>query len=64
MGQLRNVIPQNDSQGEHKFRIVKDLKVVPRKGKGGGSKKSKKVGKNVENNANETLGLFKKISIF
>jgi hypothetical protein len=46
------------------FRMVKDLKVVLGKGKGGGSKKTKKTGKNVEknaeNNGNETLGLFKK----
>jgi hypothetical protein len=44
--------------GEHLFRMVKDLKVVLRKGKGGGSKKIKKVGKNTEknaeNNGNET----------
>jgi hypothetical protein len=49
------------------FRMVKDLKVVPRKGKGGGSKKTKKAGKNVEknaeNNGNEISGLFKKRSI-
>jgi hypothetical protein len=54
--------------GEHMFRMVKDLKVVLRKGKEGGSKKTKKVGKNVEknaeNNGNETSGLFKKRSIF
>jgi hypothetical protein len=54
--------------GEHMFRMVKDLKVVLRKGKGAGSKKTKKAGKNVkkngENNGNETLGLFKKRSIF
>ncbi len=50
------------------FRMVKNLKVVLGKGKGGGSKKTKKVGKNaeknVENNGNETSGLFKKRSIF
>jgi hypothetical protein len=50
------------------FRIAKDLKVVLGKGKGGGSKKTKKVGKNAEknaeNNGNETSGLFKKTSIF
>jgi hypothetical protein len=38
------------------------------KGKGGGSKKIKKVGKNAEknakNNGNETSGLFQKRSIF
>jgi hypothetical protein len=37
--------------GEHMFRLVKDLKVVLRKGKGGGSKKMKKVEKNAEKNA-------------
>jgi hypothetical protein len=31
-----------DSQREHMFRMVKDLKVVLGKGKGGGSKKSKR----------------------
>jgi hypothetical protein len=46
------------------FRMVKDLKVVLGKGKGGGSKKTKKVGKNAENNDNEASGLFKKRSIF
>jgi hypothetical protein len=50
------------------FRMVKDLKVVLRKGKGGGSKKTKKAGKNAEknakNNGNETSVLFKKRSIF
>jgi hypothetical protein len=53
--------------GEHMFRMVKDLKVVLGKGKGGGSKKTKKAGKNaknnMENNDNETSGLLKK-SIF
>jgi hypothetical protein len=48
--------------------MVKDLKVMLGKGKGGGSKKTKKVGKNAkkntENNDNETLGLFQKRSIF
>jgi hypothetical protein len=43
--------------------MVKDLKVVPGKGKGG-SKKMMKAGKNVEknveNNGNETSGLFTK----
>jgi hypothetical protein len=46
------------------FRMVKDLKVVLGKGKGGESKKTKKEGKNAqkntENNGNETSGLFKK----
>jgi hypothetical protein len=50
--------------GEHMFRMVKDLKVVLGKGKGGGSKKTKKARKNAEknaeNNGNETSGLFKK----
>jgi hypothetical protein len=46
------------------FRMVKDLKFVLRKGKGGGSKKTNKEGKNAENNGNKTLGLFKKRSIF
>jgi hypothetical protein len=45
------------------FRMIKNLKVVLGNGKGGRSKKSKKVGKNVENNGNETFGLFKKRSI-
>jgi hypothetical protein len=40
------------------FRMVNDIKVVLGKGKGGGNKKMKKVGKNaeknVENNGNET----------
>jgi hypothetical protein len=49
---------------EHMFRMVKDLKVVLGKGKGGGSTKIKKAGKNAENNGNETSGLFKKRSIF
>jgi hypothetical protein len=53
--------------GEHMFRMVKDLKVVLRKGKGGGSKKIKKARKNAkkntENNDNETSGLLKKINI-
>jgi hypothetical protein len=49
--------------GEHMFRMVKDLNVVLGKGKGG-NKKTKKAGKNAENNGNETLGLFKKRSIF
>jgi hypothetical protein len=31
--------------GEHMFRMVKDLKVVLEKGKGGGSKKDKEGGK-------------------
>jgi hypothetical protein len=43
--------------------MVKDLKVVLRKGKGGGSKKTKKAGKSAENNGNKTSGLFKKRSI-
>jgi hypothetical protein len=49
--------------GEHMFRMVKDLKVVLGKGKGGGSKKTKKanrnVEKNAENNGSKTLGLLK-----
>jgi hypothetical protein len=48
--------------------MVKDLKVVLGKEKGGGSKKTRMEGKNVEknvkNNGNETSGLFKKRSIF
>jgi hypothetical protein len=48
--------------------MVKDLKVVLGKGKGGGSKKTKNVGKNTEknaeNNGNKTSGLFNKRSIF
>jgi hypothetical protein len=51
-------------KGEHMFMMVKDLKVVFGKGKGGGSKKSKKAGKNAENNGNRISGLFKKRSIF
>jgi hypothetical protein len=43
--------------------MVKDLKVVLGKGKGGGSKKTKKAGKNAEknteNNGKETSGLLK-----
>jgi hypothetical protein len=54
--------------GEHMFRMDKDLEVVLGKGKGGGSKKMKKAGKNaeknVENNGNETSGLFKKDQYF
>jgi hypothetical protein len=50
--------------GEHMLMMVKDLKVVLGKGKGRGSKKTKKAGKNVEKNGNETSGLFKKRSIF
>jgi hypothetical protein len=46
------------------FRMVKDLKVVLRKGKGGGSKKSKNAGKNAKNNGNKTSGLFKKNQYF
>jgi hypothetical protein len=46
--------------GEHMLMMVKDLKVVLGKGKGRGSKKTKKAGKNVEKNGNETSGLFKK----
>jgi hypothetical protein len=46
------------------FRMVKDLKVVLGKGRGGGSKKTKKAGKNaeknVESNGSKTSGLFKK----
>jgi hypothetical protein len=34
------------------------------KGKGGGSKKTKKAVKNAENNGNETSGLFKKDHYF
>jgi hypothetical protein len=48
----------NIHNGEHMFRMVRDLKVVLGKGKGGGSKKTKKARKNaeknVENNGNET----------
>jgi hypothetical protein len=44
--------------GEHMFRMVKDLKFVLGKGKGEESKKTKKAGKNVEknieNNGNKT----------
>jgi hypothetical protein len=50
--------------GEHMFRMIKDLKVVLGKGKGGGSEKTKKAGKNAEKNGNQTSGLFKKRSIF
>jgi hypothetical protein len=54
--------------GEHMFRMANDFKVVLWKGKGGGSKKLKKAGKNAEkyaeNNGNETSGSFKKRSIF
>jgi hypothetical protein len=46
------------------FRMVKDLKVVHGKEKGGGSKKSNKAGKNAEKNGNETSGLFKKYQYF
>jgi hypothetical protein len=50
------------------FRMVKDLKVILGNGKGGGSKKTKKAGKNAkkntENNDNETSGLFKKYQYF
>jgi hypothetical protein len=53
---------------EHMFRMVKDLKVVLRKRKGGGSKKIKKAGKNAENstenNGSETSGLLKKDQYF
>jgi hypothetical protein len=45
-------------------RIVKNLKVVLGKGKGGGSKMSKNAEKNAENNGNKTSGLFKIRSIF
>jgi hypothetical protein len=59
--------PKNHN-GEHMFRMVKDLKVVLGKGKGGGSKKTKKAErnaeKNAENNGNENSGLFKKRSLF
>jgi hypothetical protein len=44
--------------------MTKDLKVVLRKGKEGGSKKTKKAGKNAENNGNETPGLLKKDQYF
>jgi hypothetical protein len=44
--------------------MAKDLKVVLGKGKGGRSKKTKKAGKDTENNGNKTSGLFKKRSIF
>jgi hypothetical protein len=44
--------------GKHMFRTVKDLNIVLEKGKGGGSKKTKKVGKNIENNGNKTSGEF------
>jgi hypothetical protein len=54
--------------GEHMFRMVNDLKVVLGKGKGGGSKKTKKVEKNAEKNAenndNKISGLFKKDQYF
>jgi hypothetical protein len=50
------------------FRMVNDLKDILGKGKGGGSKKTKKAEKNVEknaeNNGNETSGLFKKVQYF
>jgi hypothetical protein len=46
--------------GDHMFRMVKDLKVVLGKGKGGESKKTKTARKNAENNGNETSGFFKK----
>jgi hypothetical protein len=46
------------------FRMVKDLKVILKNEKGGGSKKTKKAGKNAENNDNKTLGLFKKYQYF
>jgi hypothetical protein len=46
------------------FRMVKDLKVVLGKGKRGGSKKTKKAGKNAENNGNETSVLLKKYQYF
>jgi hypothetical protein len=45
------------------FRMVKDLKVVLGKGKGGGSKKTKKAGNNAEKNGDKTSGLLKKINI-
>jgi hypothetical protein len=68
MGQLRNIVPLRFIRGEHMFRMVKDIKVVLGKRKGGWSKKTKKVGKNAEkntkNNGNKTSGLFKKRSIF
>jgi hypothetical protein len=67
-GTIKKCCASNINSGEHMFRMVKDLKVVHGKGKGGGSKKTKKTGKNVEknaeNNGNETSGLFKKRSIF
>jgi hypothetical protein len=44
--------------------MIKDLKVVLRKGKGGGSKNSKKVGKNAKKNDNKTSGLLKKDQYF
>jgi hypothetical protein len=44
--------------------MVKDLKDVLGKREGGGSKKTNKVGKNAENNGNETLKLFKKDQYF
>jgi hypothetical protein len=54
--------------GEHMFRMVKNLKVVLGKGKRGGSKKTKKTRKNAEknteNNGNETSRLFKKDQYF
>jgi hypothetical protein len=51
-------VPKIHSE-EHMFRMVKDLKVVLGKGKGGGSKTTKEAGTNEEKNGNETSGLIK-----
>jgi hypothetical protein len=54
--------------GEHIFRMVKNLKVVLGREKGGRCKKTKKTEKNAkentESNDNKTLGLLKKDQYF
>jgi hypothetical protein len=68
MGQVNKRRAPKIHSREHMFRMVNDLKVVLRKRNGGGSKKTKKAGKNAENstenNGNETSGLLKKDQYF
>jgi hypothetical protein len=64
MGQLKNIVPQRYTVGNMCLGWSRILKFFLVRGKEEEVKKTKKTGKNAENNGNKTLGLFKQRSIF
>jgi hypothetical protein len=64
MAQLRNVMPQRFTMGNTCLGWSRILKLFLESGKEEEVKKTKKAGKNAENNGNETSGFLKKRLIF